>query len=90
MFYSQIFRFLSPERQGRFLALRRDLVALHVAEASRAVDTDRVKDGHGKTLRWQPGEMVAPLTAGLSTYLESEAYRRAVAGAVERQCFRLG
>jgi hypothetical protein len=90
VFYSSLFRFLSPLRQGRFEALRRDLAALHVAEASAAVEDARVvEDPGGRRYRWEPGEMVAPITDGLRAYLESEDYARAAASASTSVRYRL-
>lgn len=90
VFYSSLFRFLSPVRQGRFEALGRDLAALHVAAASAAVDAGRVREEpHGGVFAWEPGEMVAPLTRTLLDYLESDDYRRAVDAARKTARFRL-
>jgi hypothetical protein len=83
-------RFVSPRRQGRFEALRRDLAALRLAEASWAVEQGRVADETGQAARWEPGEMVAPLAPDLRGYLESEAYARAVGEARDAARFRPG
>jgi hypothetical protein len=90
VFYSAIFRFLSPERQGRFEALRRDLARLSVARASAAVDAGRVAalSGDGP-FSWRPGEMVTPLTAPLQAYLDSADYSAAVSAARDAVRFRL-
>lgn len=78
--YSTLFRFVAPARQGRFEALARDLAPLHVAAASAALDAGRVVDAaSGDGVRWEAGEMVAPLTAPLQAYLDSPVYRDAVA-----------
>jgi len=88
--YSAIFRFLSPERQGRFEALTRDLRGLHLAQASAAVDAGRVIETPGdQPFAWTPGEMVTPLTAPLSAYLDSSEYREAVAVIRDAIRFRL-
>jgi hypothetical protein len=84
VFYSQVFRFVSPVRQGRFEALRAVLAPLGVAAASWAVDEGRVAEeteGPTTPYAWEPGEMVAPLAPDLRRYLESDAYRRAVEAA---------
>ncbi|PYQ17987.1 MAG: hypothetical protein DMF79_16115 [Acidobacteria bacterium] len=82
-------RFVSPARQGRFEALRRDLAALSLAESSWAVEEGRVKDEAGTAVRWLPAEMVAPLTPDLRGYVESEAYVRAAAEARDSVRFRI-
>jgi hypothetical protein len=90
VFYSSLFRFLSPLRQGRFEALRRDLASLHVAQASAAVEESHVvEEPGGRRYRWEPGEMVAPITDGLRAYLESEDYARAAATASAAVRYRL-
>jgi GNAT superfamily N-acetyltransferase len=88
--YSSLFRFLSPARQGRFEALRRDLASLHVAAASAAVKEGRVfEQSSGTAFRWEPGEMVAPINERLRAYLDSEEYARATAAASAALRFRL-
>ena len=82
-------RFVSPARQGRFEALRRDLAALSLAESSWTVEEGRVKDEAGTAVRWLPAEMVAPLTPDLRGYFESEAYVRAAAEARDSVRFRI-
>ncbi len=82
-------RFVSPGRQGRFEALRRDLAGLSLAEASWAVEEGRVLDEAGTAVRWQPAEMVAPLTPDLRGYLESDPYARALVEAREAARFRI-
>ncbi len=92
LFYAQVFRFVSPLRQGRFEALREALTSLPLAAASWAVDGGRVVEeterGRAPYV-WEPGEMVAPLTPDLRAYLDSEAYRRAAAEARTRARFVL-
>lgn len=79
VFYSAMFRFLSPERQGRFEALGRDLAHLHVAVASSAVAEGRVFASRGsKPFSWEPAEMVAPLGEPLKHYLASAEYTQVV------------
>jgi hypothetical protein len=90
VFYSELYRFASPPREGRFQALRRDLAALSVAEASRAVDEGRVREGlKRRPFVWETGEMLAPLSDHVRAYLESDAYRDGVAAARAASRFRL-
>ncbi len=80
LFYSEVFRFLSPARQGRFEALARDLAPLGVAQASWALEEGRViEESGGGPVAWEPGEMVAPLTPRLQAYLSSAEYREQAA-----------
>ena len=78
VFYSPAFRFLSPREQGRFLALRRDLQDLPVAEASAAVNAGRVNDlSRGEAFAWRPGPMAAAVGDELARTLDGGDYRRA-------------
>lgn len=90
VFYQPLFKFLSPVRQGRFLALQRDLAGLSVAAASTAVAQGRVvEEPWGAPLRWEPGEMVAPLSDAVSAFLDSAEYGGAAAQAMAAVRFRL-
>ena len=82
-------RFVLPGRQGRFEALRRDLLGLPLAEATWAVEQGRVQDEAGTAVRWLPAEMVAPLSADLRGCVESEAYARAAVEARDSVRFRI-
>lgn len=86
---SRRLRFVSPARQGRFEALRRDLAAHPLADASRAVAGDRIVDQSGAPFSWEAAEMVAPLSHDLRDYVESEDYEKALGAAREAVRFRL-
>lgn len=90
LFYAGQFRFLDPVEQGRFEALRRDLSRLRVADASFAIEEGRVRDEHGgRTVAWDPGAMVAPVSAALGGALTGAPYREAVAAARDAARFRV-
>jgi hypothetical protein len=99
VFYSRLFRFLSPRREGRMEALRRDLEGLSVTEASWAIERGGVVEEAptgtagdrpgGKVLRWQASEMAAPITRLLKTYMKSEEYESAVAAARDAVRYRV-
>ena len=86
---SRSLRFVSPARQGRFDALRRDLAGLPLAEAARAVGASGVVDESGTPFTWEPAEMMAPLAHDLRHYVESEDYEKSLETARERARFRL-
>ncbi|MBI5577416.1 MAG: hypothetical protein HY896_13780 [Deltaproteobacteria bacterium] len=76
LFYSRAFRFLEPEREGRFLAIARDLKGVPLALASEAIETGCMIDVHtGEPLPWEPAEQVMPVRGGLRRYLRSDDYR---------------
>ncbi len=90
VFYSSVYRFVSPARQGRFEALRRDLGALHVAAASAALDAGRVaEEPDGRPFTWEAAEMATPLTEPLRRYLGSVEWARAAAAVRDGVRFRL-
>ncbi|HVR70176.1 MAG TPA: hypothetical protein VMT87_04960 [Vicinamibacteria bacterium] len=90
VFYATMFRFVSPARQGRFEALRRDLAPLHVCAASAAADEGRVVEEPGaRPFRWEAAEMISPVTSSLKAALESDEYAAAVARARDAARFRV-
>lgn len=90
LIYAPAFRFISPAREGRFQALRRDLAPLSLAEASWAVHEGRVlEEPAGVALRWEPAEMVAPVSHDVRRYLEATDFRRAVEETAGRTGFRV-
>jgi hypothetical protein len=90
VFYASMFRFVSPARQGRLEALRRDLSSPHVCETSAAIDEGRViEDPGARPFQWQAAEMLSPVTASVTSALDSDAYKEAVASARNAARFRL-
>jgi hypothetical protein len=90
VFYATMFHFVSPARQGRFEALRRDLASLHVCAASAAVDEGKVVEDPGaRPFRWQAAEMISPVSSSLKAVFESRPYARAVAKAREAAKFHV-
>jgi GNAT superfamily N-acetyltransferase len=86
--YSAVFDFVSPRRQGRFEALKRDLASISLAEASAAVTEHHVVEHPGdRPFHWEPGEMLAPLTDRARAHAESAGYRTAASAARDRVRF---
>lgn len=76
LFYSAMFRFLDPEVEGRFLAMRRDLRGVPLALASEAVEDECLRDAAtGGPVPWTPAEQVLPVRSALRRYFRSEWYR---------------
>ncbi len=75
-------RFLDPEDQARFEALRDALAGLSLAAADRAVAEGRVADAAtGQPVRWTPAPMVLPVSARLRALVTGPAYEAARARA---------
>ena len=76
-FYARAFRFLEPEREGRFLAVARDLKGVPIALASEAIDLGcLIHADTGEPLPWEPAEQVLPVRGPLRRFLQSHEYRR--------------
>lgn len=74
------FRFLDPEAQARFEALRAALSGLKLVEAIRALEEGRVRDRRtGRSTAWLPSTMLVPVGPALRGRVDDEAYRRRVA-----------
>jgi len=71
---SRLFLFLDGHEQGRFEALRRDLEAMPLHEATLAVAGWCVRDESGHVLQWTPGYQVFPLSARLTEHFHSPRY----------------
>lgn len=81
-------RFVDPEVEGRFRALRAVLAPVELYEATRFVHDGRMQEADGTVVRWEPGLHVLPVGNALQDYLDSaereEAVRQAKAGFLER------
>lgn len=75
------FRFVDPNVQGSFLALRHLLDSRDLAEATRWVGEGRVRLRDGVQLRWEPEEMILAVSPRVRAYFEGEAYQSAAAQA---------
>lgn len=83
-------RFLEPEDQARFEALRDAVAGLSLAEADRAIAAGRVvDDATGEAVQWRPGPMVVPVSPRLRGLVDGASYREAEARERGRLRFRL-
>jgi acetoin utilization deacetylase AcuC-like enzyme len=83
-------RFLHPEHEARFRALKAAMPGLSLSEASQAVEQGRMRDAAtGATVRWEGEPMVLPVSSRLKERVFSESYEAAVAAALEHLEFRL-
>jgi hypothetical protein len=83
-------RFLRPEHEARFRAMKTAMAGLSLAEASQAVDGGRLLEaGSGATVRWEGEPMVLPVSAPLKEQVFGEAYEAGVTAALEQVAFRL-
>jgi acetoin utilization deacetylase AcuC-like enzyme len=75
-------KFLDPQAQGRFEALRRALRSLRISQANHALETGGVFDeGTGAPVRWVPALGVLPVSDELRRCVHDRKYRDAVADA---------
>jgi acetoin utilization deacetylase AcuC-like enzyme len=71
-------RFLAPEDQARFEALREAVAGMSLAQAERAIAAGRVVNATtAEAVRWRPAPMVAPVSGRLRALVESPAYDEA-------------
>ncbi len=92
--YSRYHRFFLPERQGRFLALKRDLLSYGLGRASHALAShdheDRVVlQEDGSIVQWTPAEQMLGLSRSMQEYFRDARYTRAVTEEMERNHYRL-
>jgi hypothetical protein len=74
--FARAFRFLEPEREGRFQAIVRDLKGVPLALASEAIELGCMIDADtGEPLPWEPAEQVLPIRGPLRKYLLSPEHR---------------
>jgi hypothetical protein len=72
-------RCVSPSRQGRFEAPRRDLAGLSVADASVAIEQGGViEQTTSQPFPWEAAEMISPVTDSVTRALQSDADSEAV------------
>jgi len=81
-------RFLDPEDQARFEALREAVAGMSLAEAERAIAEGRVVDAEtGEPARWRPALMVVPVSGRLKALIGGAGYERALEAARDRLRF---
>jgi hypothetical protein len=78
-------KFLDPEVQGRFEALREVVRPLRIARANHAIDSGAVIDEEtGQPVKWQPLPSVLAVSEPLRRRVNNEEYRTAVHRARQR------
>ncbi|MEM7479584.1 MAG: histone deacetylase [Acidobacteriota bacterium] len=71
----RVLRFVHPQDEGRFRALRSALGGLPLAQATGAVDEGRVQNlDTGEPFRWQPVPMVLPISDELESRMHGDTY----------------
>jgi hypothetical protein len=78
LFYSRAFRYISPEAEGKFLAIVRDLSGVPLTLASDAIREGCLVDqATGAAVPWPAAEQVLALRGPLFRFLRSPSYREA-------------
>ena len=63
---------------------------LSLGKAAEAVERGRVVEvGSGKPLRWEPAQLVIPVSAGYKALFDSPDYRKLVTRALVNEKFKL-
>lgn len=82
-------RFLHPEHEAQFRALKNCLDGLPLVEASQAVEKGKVEvEGSGRPIDWEGFPMVLPVSDRFKARLFSEEYENRVAQESEKAGFR--
>jgi hypothetical protein len=92
--YSESFRFLLPEVQGRFQAMCRDLLHDGLSPASWWVERREVvmvdrSTGEQSRFKWEAALIVRPLGGDLAEHLQADAYQQRCSQAMESVEFRI-
>ena len=75
-------RFLEPEDQARFEALREAVAGMSLADADRAIADGLVVDAEtGEPVPWRPAPMVVPVSGRLKALVGGPSYERALEAA---------
>ncbi|HEV2752104.1 MAG TPA: histone deacetylase [Gemmatimonadales bacterium] len=78
-------RFLEPEDQARFEALREAVAGMSLADADRAIAQGRLVDAEtGEPAPWRPALMVVPVSGRLKALIGGPSYERALEAARNR------
>lgn len=72
------FHFLSPQTEGRFLALQETLKNYELLKASQMVEKKQVQDAHGTPFRWESAAQICPLSEASQYYFSHPEYLRQV------------
>jgi acetoin utilization deacetylase AcuC-like enzyme len=83
-------RFLEPEDQARFEAMRDAVAGLSLRDASRVIDAGRVLDERtGEPVRWHPAPMVLAVSDRLKALVQGPSYAAVLERARGARRFRL-
>jgi acetoin utilization deacetylase AcuC-like enzyme len=83
-----LIRFLEPRAEGRFRALQAAVSGLTLIDAIKLVDGGRIVHGDtGKVFRWEPAQMILPVSRRLQGTFEDQQYQRDVQEALSCDVF---
>lgn len=83
-------RFVEPEAEARFLAMRQALSGISLIQAVQALAENRLLDSDsGKPVQWTPAPTVLAVSAKMRSRFDSSEYQQAVESATSELRFRL-
>jgi hypothetical protein len=78
------YRFVDPEAEGRFRAMRRVLANVTLAVATHDVEERRVALADGTAVPWEPAELMSPVSDRVQGYFASKDYNESSQRACDR------
>jgi hypothetical protein len=90
LFYSKWFRFLNPDMEGRFRAMKRDLKKYELSLVSECIFNNcLINLGSDEMEKWGPGEQILPISKVLRDYFEHPVYKQKAEEAKEKNRYDL-
>ncbi|MFO8056223.1 MAG: hypothetical protein R6V10_02875 [bacterium] len=90
LFYSKWFKFLDPDMEGRFRAMKRDLKKHELFVVSECIFHDCLMNlAVGERESWSPGEQILPISEVLLDYFDHPEYKRKAGEAQEKNRYDL-
>ncbi len=90
LFYSKWFRFLNPDMEGRFRAMKRDLKKYELSLVSECIFNNCLVNLESNEMeKWEPGEQILPISEVLRDYFDHQAYKKKAEEAKKKNRYNL-